>query len=179
MVSDIVKQAGVAQGTFYYYFKSKEVILDAITDKYISIIIQSMEKISKDEGLNAIEKLVKIFKFSLSFRDDTLGIMQYVDDEKNIHLQRKYEQRIPFETVGPLAHIFKEGVDEGIFNTPYPEDAAKAFNGISSMVLQGIDANHDLNEIKRRFMVIFDFIERILGAESGAISNAFMEKAYQ
>ncbi|WJI09908.1 TetR/AcrR family transcriptional regulator [Methanobacterium sp. CWC-01] len=176
MVSDIVKIAGVAQGTFYYYFKSKEAVLDEITDKYISIIVESMEKISKDENLNPIEKLVKIFHFSLSFSGDTIGIMQYVHDEKNLHLQRKFQQRIPLQTVAPLAHIFKEGVEEGIFNTSYPEDAAKAFNGISGMVLQGIDsADHNPDEIKRKFMVIFDFVERILGTESGTISNAFRE----
>jgi hypothetical protein len=33
---------------------------------------------------------------------------------------------------------------KGFFNTQYPEDAAKAFNGISGMVLQGIDsADHN------------------------------------
>ncbi|MBM4241437.1 MAG: TetR/AcrR family transcriptional regulator [Euryarchaeota archaeon] len=177
MVTDIVKKAGVAQGTFYYYFKSKEAILDEITDKYINVIVESMEKISKQENLNALEKLVKIFQFSLSFRNDTGGIMQYVHDEKNVHLHRKFEQRIPHETVGPLAHIFKEGVVEGIFNTQYPEDAAKAFNGISAMVLQGIDsADHNSEEFRRKFMAIFDFIERILGTESGAIINVYREK---
>ena len=64
-IDDIVKKADVAQGTFYYYFKSKEAVLDEITDKYISIIVESMEKISKDENLNPIEKLVRIFHFSL------------------------------------------------------------------------------------------------------------------
>ena len=179
MVSDIVRKADVAQGTFYYYFKSKEAVLDEITDKYISIIARSMEKISKDKNLTPIEKLVKIFHFSLSFSDDTRGVMQYVHNEKNVHLQRKFQQRIPFETVGPLAHIFKEGVEEGIFNTPYPEDAAKAFNGISGMVLQGIDgADHNLEEIKRKFIVIFDFVERILGTEGGAISDVYMKKVF-
>lgn len=177
MVSDIVKQAGVAQGTFYYYFDSKEAILDEITDKYINIIVESMEKISKEKNLTALEKLVNIFQFSLSFRNDTRSIMQYVHDEKNVHLHRKFEQRIPLQTVGPLAHIFKQGVAEGIFDTQYPEDAAKAFNGISAMVLQGIDsADHNSDEFRRKFMAIFDFTERILGTESGVISNAFKEK---
>jgi len=177
MVSDIVKKASVSQGTFYYYFKSKEDILDEITDKYINIIVESMEKISKDENLNALEKLVQIFQFSLSFRDDTRGVMQYVDDEKNLHLHRKFQQRIPIQTVGPLALIFKQGVEQGIFDTQYPEDAAKAFNGITAMVLQGIDnADHDPEEFRRRFMAIFDFIERILGTEKHAIRKAYHEK---
>jgi len=47
-VSDIVKKAKVAQGTFYYYFKTKEDILDLITDRYINInviIILKQKKI--------------------------------------------------------------------------------------------------------------------------------------
>jgi AcrR family transcriptional regulator len=39
-VSDIVKKAGVAQGTFYYYFKSKETKLDAITINTLIIILK-------------------------------------------------------------------------------------------------------------------------------------------
>ena len=178
IVRDIVKKADVAQGTFYYYFKSKEDILDDITDKYINIIVECMEKISREEDINALEKLVKIFQFSLSFRNDTRSIMQYVHEEKNVHLHRKFEQRVPLQTVGPLARIFKQGVAEGIFNTQYPEDAAKAFNGISAMVLQGIDnADHNSEEFRRKFMAIFDFTERILGTESGLIINAFLEKS--
>ena len=33
-VSEIVKEANVAQGTFYYYFKSKDDVLNAIIERY-------------------------------------------------------------------------------------------------------------------------------------------------
>lgn len=32
-VSDIAKQAGIGKGSIYYYFKSKEEILDALVDR--------------------------------------------------------------------------------------------------------------------------------------------------
>ena len=65
-VSDIVKKAKVAQGTFYYYFKTKEEILDSIIDKYIKLTVEGYEKIANEKGPNSIEKLVKIFKYVLS-----------------------------------------------------------------------------------------------------------------
>ena len=43
-VSDIVKKAKVAQGTFYYYFKTKENILDSIIDRYINLTVEGMQK---------------------------------------------------------------------------------------------------------------------------------------
>lgn len=180
MVSDIVKKAGIAQGTFYYYFKSKEAVLDEITDKYINITVAGMEKISKQDNLTALNKLVQIFQFSSSFRDDIKGIMEYIHEERNIHMHRKFEQRIPHETVAPLAYIIKQGVEEGVFNTEYPEDAAKAFIGVSAMVLQGIDsADQDSGEFIRKLRATFDFIERILGTGKGTIMNAFWEKGGQ
>lgn len=177
MVSDIVKKAGVAQGTFYYYFKSKEAVLDEITDKYINITVEGMEKISRQDNMTALDKLVQIFQFSSSFRGNIKGIMEYIHEERNIHLHRKFEQRIPHETVEPLAYIIKQGVEEGVFNTEYPEEAAKAFIGVSAMVLQGIDsADQNSEEFVRKFRANFDFIERILGTEKGAIMDVFWVK---
>ena len=43
-VSDIVKKAKVAQGTFYYYFKTKEEILDSIIGRYIKLTVEGYEK---------------------------------------------------------------------------------------------------------------------------------------
>jgi hypothetical protein len=55
----------------FIYFDFKEAILDEITDKYINIIVEKLEKISKEKNLPALEKLVKIFQFSLPLEDDT------------------------------------------------------------------------------------------------------------
>ena len=36
-VNDILREVNIAKGTFYYYFKSKEEVLDAIIDRYLEI----------------------------------------------------------------------------------------------------------------------------------------------
>ncbi|RUM50148.1 MAG: hypothetical protein DSY47_02380 [Hydrogenothermus sp.] len=48
-VSDIVKDAGVAQGTFYLYFKSKEEIFIYIVEEIVRKIKQQTEKFSKGD----------------------------------------------------------------------------------------------------------------------------------
>ena len=83
-VSDIVKKAKVAQGTFYYYFKTKEEILDLITDRYININVEGYEKIANEKGLNALEKIIKIFQFSSSFRNNRKSLIQYLHEDKNV-----------------------------------------------------------------------------------------------
>jgi AcrR family transcriptional regulator len=173
-VSDIVKKAKVAQGTFYYYFKSKEEILDSIIDRYIKTTVDSFEKISNEKGLNAIEKLINIFQFSYSFRKNKISLMQYLHEDKNAHLHLKFERKMPIKTAKPLSKIISQGVKEKYFNTKYPEEAAKAFIGVSAMVMQGLyDIKPGSEKYLRKLNATIDFLERILGAKSGLIINAY------
>lgn len=176
-VSDIVNKAKVAQGTFYYYFKTKEEILDEIVDRHIILTVEKMRKIANEKGPNAIDKLVNIFLFSSSFRNDRKSIMQYLHEDRNAHLHQKFERKIPPGTVGPLSQIIQQGIDEGLFKTQYPIDAANAFIGVTAMVLRGIDsADKQSEEFIRKFMATFDFLERILGAKSGLVLKSYRKK---
>ena len=176
-VSDIVKTAKVAQGTFYYYFKTKEEILDAITDLYITTTVEGMKKIAQEKKLNAIDKLIKIFLFSASFRKNRKSLLQYLHEDKNAYLHLKFERKIPFHTIGPLSYIISQGIQERLFSTKYPEEAARAFIGITAMVLQGIyTLEPGSNEYKRKVSATFDFLERILGAQSGIILTTYKKK---
>ena len=43
-IRDIVKSVGMAQGLFYYYFKSKEEILEIIINEYVEAFCKELEK---------------------------------------------------------------------------------------------------------------------------------------
>jgi AcrR family transcriptional regulator len=173
-VSDIVKKAKVAKGTFYYYFKTKEEVLNSIVDRYIDIIVEGFEKIANEKGPNALEKLINIFLFSYSFRKNRTSLMQYLHEDKNAHLHLKFERKIPVRTTEPLSKIITQGVQEKYFDTAFPQEAAKAFIGVSAMVMQGIyNIKPGSAEYKRMLLSTFDFLERILGAKSGLILNAY------
>lgn len=47
-VSDIVNEAGVAQGTFYLYFKTKKAILLSILEHFYSLIWQAVSEVRVD-----------------------------------------------------------------------------------------------------------------------------------
>lgn len=57
-VSDIVREAGVAQGTFYLYFESKADLFAALLDKFIALITEAVSVITID--LNAITTPVQL-----------------------------------------------------------------------------------------------------------------------
>lgn len=57
-VSDIVEEAGVAQGTFYIYFDSKADLFEALLDKFIALITEAVSSITID--LDAITTPVQL-----------------------------------------------------------------------------------------------------------------------
>ncbi len=49
-VSDIVREAGVAQGTFYLYFDSKTDLFTALLDEFIDMITEAVSAVNIDMG---------------------------------------------------------------------------------------------------------------------------------
>lgn len=47
-VNDILREVNIAKGTFYYYFKSKEEVLDAVIDRYLEIALERAEDVKKE-----------------------------------------------------------------------------------------------------------------------------------
>ena len=65
-VSDIVKAVGVAQGTFYNYFASKEAVLEALVQRHVYKIYAKLPEIENSE-MTAIQKYEKMFYTNRTF----------------------------------------------------------------------------------------------------------------
>ncbi|MEF2246647.1 MULTISPECIES: TetR family transcriptional regulator [unclassified Paenibacillus] len=58
-ISEIVKKAGVAQGTFYLYFQSKNALIPAIADNLLTMTLGVIKE--KVEGEKNIWRILEIF----------------------------------------------------------------------------------------------------------------------
>ena len=179
-VDDIVKKAKVAKGTFYHYFKSKNEILDAILDRYIKEIKQFIEETASIDGIDAVEKMWRISTFMVEYSRDHTKILDYVHEEKNANLHLKVEQKSLPMLIPPFAEIIKQGVQQGLFNTKHPMEAALAIMATSNAVL---DDHRDFDDVSkkvkgnikldRKIEAVFDIIDRILGAKPGTFMKSF------
>ncbi len=61
-ISDIVKEAGIGQGTFYLYFPSKLSVMPAIAEVMVQKIINGLnEQVTKKDFLGRLEQTVDVF----------------------------------------------------------------------------------------------------------------------
>ncbi len=176
-VSDIVKEAGVAQGTFYYYFKSKEDILDEIAKRVVDQLNLSLGGIMDNPDLEAMDKMMAITKFFQDIGKDWGKLMEFIHEDRNAHLHMKMEKAVYPVIIPPYTKIIEQGCSEGIFHVKYPEETAISMLAASN-ALTGGQHSHDgkLNLDPQRIIAIFDIEERLLGAKEGTFGEYLKRK---
>lgn len=116
-VSKIAKQAGVADGTIYLYFKNKESILITLFEEKMGNFTERIrEEIAGNR--DAISKLLTLVKTHFEFmsRDLNLAIVTQLEvRQTNIDLRLKINEVLK-EYLHIIDSILLEGVNEGLFD---------------------------------------------------------------
>lgn len=174
-VSDIVKKAQVGQGTFYYYFKSKDEILDALADRYLEGFIASVEKLVKREDLNAAGKITAFFMGSSELGLSRKKLVTYLHEEKNALLHLKIEQK-GYPLIAPFFEkIIKQGVNEGLFDNEYPYETALLVLTLMDTLFNAKQFfEKTAQEQKKTVAAAFYLMEKVLGAERGSLVKPFL-----
>ncbi len=181
-VESIIKKVGVAKGTFYYYFKSKEDLLDKLVKRMADKIQIEIKKIVEKKDLDAIRKLEKAYSVAGNIKLENIHLiklmLKILYEKDNLILRYKvYKSNIEL-IVPEFAKIIEQGVKEKSFNTPYPYEAAKLFfelgsilgDATSKLFLELDEKPENMDKIVKEIEVYEDAMERILGAKKGAIN---------
>ncbi len=115
-VSKIAKQAGVADGTIYLYFKNKEDILISVFKEKMSLFVDNLQDIIK-ESSSASEMLYKMIEghFKVLSEDHHLAIVTQLElRQSNKDLRLKINSILK-EYLKLLDEILKKGIEAGEF----------------------------------------------------------------
>lgn len=113
-VSKIAKQAGVADGTIYLYFKNKEDILISLFKEKMGQFIERIEEDIKEKA-TAKEKLALVISkhFSLLAGDHNLAIVTQLElRQSNLELRQKINEILK-GYLNILDGILTEGIQSG------------------------------------------------------------------
>ena len=181
-VNMILKKMGVAKGTFYHYFDSKEDLLNAITDRMVRQALDHLRPIVEDQQLGAIEKLNGYFAGSVDFKMMNKELikswLRVMYRDENIILRHKVQAANIKIIVPELSKIITQGMQEGVFNVAHPVQTAEMIlmlgndiGDISAQMLLELDeTSGNFELIEDRIDQYEDVIARILGAPQGAIT---------
>ena len=164
----IINEIGIAKGTFYHYFRSKNELLDAIVDVLIDEVTATIWKLTEEKEGDAI---VKMFKVSSYFRTLALGkerLTDYIHEEKNVHIHFKIEKKVTPPLVDCYIKLIEQGIEEGIFNVKYPKETALAMVGAAEGLSEGHHDHANREKIDpKKIIAALDIYGRMLGAREG------------
>lgn len=169
-VSDIVSTMGVAQGTFYYYFTSKEECLDAMVGRILKADLRTFEEVVEREDIHAPAKLLIVYDIRIRRRVEH-RVLDYLHLEENTKLHYKIYRKRYTDFLPLFTRLVEEGVDEGHFHTDHPEATAAGIMLLSEMV-EMLDRTPETFGIRPDIIgPLQEQIELLLGASPGTLEG--------
>ncbi len=180
-VNDIIKRQGIAKGTFYHYFPSKESLLDRIIERLMDKAMPGVLAIVDDAELNALDKLNRIFYYSKNYKMANMSLLRpltrWLLSENNIRFRHKIMSGYTVKITPLITRILEQGKQEGVFEINDPQATAEMIlhlaidmgESVSPLVTKSkLDADL-LEMLKRKINAYTGAIERILGVGPGKV----------
>lgn len=170
-VEDIVKKMGVAKGLFYYYFDSKDDVILAISEMMFEEITKNIEQVMEQPGLTALQRFQALGRCKQFARKRSQFMKEFFHQERNRNLHFAMDERANDVMVPVFERIIRQGIDEGIFSTPYPRETAETLLTIFSRLGHRNLNSVDKAEKERIFQFLQFVIERLLAAPPGTFTE--------
>lgn len=168
-VNQIVEHLGIAKGTFYHYFDSKEDILEAVLEDALSQYAESVRSSLAGGSLNAYEKLMLVLRGVLLSNQGPEHLTQHVEDNKNARLHQALDAKFCEKFYPIILGVLEQGVHEGIFRVSYPEELTEILLlGIRGYMHIHLPHFSDSEYRERKLRALEELFDKALGIEGGA-----------
>lgn len=173
-INHIAKNAGIGKGSIYYYFKSKEEILDAVILRGYKKALQEYFS-GMNSGLTALEKIRCLFESIIKkkFRDkqDNLIIALHMRDNLMLHNKMKLTA---IDVISPvLTDLLYQGIEEGTINSEMPEESAEMIVAVISFLFDTSVFPADEEKNHNKLKLLAKVLETCLQTAPGSFDFLF------
>ena len=165
-VQDIVNEIGVAKGLFYYYFKSKDEVMEELADRYADAIIDDVNKLI-DKNISTFDKINRIFQIFIDSAEKKSGIFMGILNVKNGITHERILFNVGEKMVPLVTELILSGNDNGECNCSDPKFITEFLvSGLFNIMNQispdeKIDyLKEKLPTIKTMILKLYNFAER-------------------
>lgn len=127
-VSDIARKAGIGKGSIYYYFPSKNDIIEALIERSYSAAIEKSRGLISNQDIDAFTKMELIFRTCLEASSELNRQEESQTFQELQHNALTHQNFIRFliRNLKPiLSDVMKQGMAEGTIRCDYPLEIAE------------------------------------------------------
>lgn len=169
-VEAIIQQVGVAKGTFYYYFKSKEDILDALVHEIVDQLCEEYKKVADDPKMSVMDKMRQMLRGENQLSEKESELMEDLHRPENRELHERINVEIIIKISPVFAQVIEQGKKESVFNVENSLETVQFLLAGSQFLLESGLFKWNQEEQMKRIQSMQAIIERSLGANPGSFS---------
>ncbi|MFF2508157.1 TetR/AcrR family transcriptional regulator [Streptomyces sp. NPDC058067] len=137
-IRDVARRAGVSLSAMYHYYTGKQELLHALVNGSGQAYFDSCRKELESTGDDPGERLAALVRATVRYRAEyrlesnlTLAEWRSMSEEQLEEFRRRQ-----FDGTRMFQQIIEDGVAEGVFRTPHPNDARRGVIAMCNAVAQ-------------------------------------------
>lgn len=174
-VEDIIRKIGVAKGTFYYYFPSKEAVLEAIVTRYTREMLAEAH-LSVPDTASPLEKLqvfINLF-YKLSYTGELGSLSKMLYKERQGELINKLWRKTQVIIIPTIIPLIEQCNQIGLTKVVHMQETIGFFIGIMASLLESIspaEFGHETDPaiVRNKIEIAEKLIVHLFGAPHGGI----------
>lgn len=160
-IQDIVNELdGLSKGAVYHHFKSKEEIMDAVSDRMFTAN-NPFEAVRRRSDLNGLQKLREAIRLNQSDEARTNMTIQSIPITRNPRLLVEMIESNRRILTPYYLELLEEGNKDGSLHTEYAKEIAELLPLLTSLWLLPNVFPADKEEMKHKFYFLGDMLEKM------------------
>lgn len=170
---DILAEVGIARGTLYYHFQSKEEILDAVIGRMIGRQLAETKNLVNQKEIPVWQRLTLMIRALQIGEDWGDALMEQIHRPQNALMHQKIQERLLAGMNPLLTELIEEGVEEGICHTDYPAEVAEMTFLYANTAFDTLAVLSEAERQRKMAAFIYN-LERLLQMEQGSMMEVVL-----
>ena len=180
-VSDIAQKAGIGKGSIYYYFDSKDAIVDALIERTYKTPLETAKALVQQTEISPYKRMAAIFeacqKSSKEFLQNRRNMYENAlsqSAQEQAYIHHKYLKYLIAELKPSLTELIKQELADGLGSFDFPEELAEIVLIVLTVKLDNSIIPSTPEEIEKCIHALIILLEQGTGTPPGVLD--YMEK---
>ena len=170
-VNEIAAKAGIGKGSIYYYFPSKDAIVDALIERSYEMPLDTAKNLSTQTGVSSLTRMAMMFQAcrnsSAAFLKQDHASTASVQDLAFLH--QKYLNYLISELKPALTDIISQGIACGEIHFDHPAALAEIALIVLAVKLDNSLVPSTAEETEETLRGLISLLEKGTGVPPGAL----------
>lgn len=172
-VSEIAQQAGIGKGSIYYYFSSKDEILEALVKRRYEQPLKTAKNLAGQTDVSPFTRMAMIFQAcrysSLAFVGQENTPLSLGAPEKSL-LHQKYMSYLISELKPTLTEIIRQGIEGGEIHFDHPAALAEIVLIVLTVKLDNTLVPSSSDQVDETIRGLISLLEKGTGNPAGSLN---------